>query len=379
MVDLSVNFAGLELANPVIAASGPATRDYWRIRRCVEAGAAAVVTKSIPTVPAPIPRPRLAVLRNLGMQNIDTFSEYDAERWVREIAKAKELGVPVIASLAAEDPDKLAPLARAVEEAGADMIELNLSCPHALMGKIISTDEGLTGSYVKMVKEEVSIPVMAKLTPNVAEIAPIAVAAEKAGADAVSAIDTVRCLIGVDLERAEPLLPVFGGYSGPGIKPIALRCVAEIALAVKIPVSGVGGIMSWRDAAEMLMLGATTVQLCTAIMWRGYKAITSVVRGLREFMEERGYSSSRELVGRALGKLIPSERFYRMPVKPIKARVDKNLCNGCGICEEVCFYDAARVSGGVAEIVLEACDGCGLCAQLCPRGAISLRVAESSE
>lgn len=373
MADLSVRFAGLELANPVIAASGPATRDYERIKRCVEAGAA-VVTKSIPTLPAPIPRPRLSILKGIGMQNIDTFSEYDVGRWVREIREAKRLGVPLIASVAAEDPERMLEVARAVEDAGADMIELNLSCPHALMGKIISTDEELTESYVKMVKEEVGIPVMAKLTPNVSEIAPIAVAAEKAGADAVSAIDTLKCLIGVDLERGEPLLPVFGGYSGPAIKPIALRCVAEIALKVGVPVSGVGGIMSWRDAAEMLMIGATTVQLCTAIMWRGYKAITEVVRGLEGFMERKGYSGSRELIGKALKKLVPPERFYKMPVKPLKAGVDENLCNGCGICEQVCFYDAVKVVEGRAKVDREACDGCGLCAQLCPRGAISLAV-----
>ena len=375
MIDLSVELADLDLNNPILVASGPATKDFIHMKKCVDAGAAAVVTKTVVPVPVPVPSPRLAVFDGIGMQNIDTFSEHEVKIWIeREISETRKLGVPIIVSIASGELDKLINLAKTMEQAEVDMIELNLSCPHALEGRIISADAELTESYVKQVKEAIDLPVMPKLTPNVTDIAQIAGIAETAGADAISAINTIKCLIGVDINLGKAILPTFGGYSGPAIKPIALRCIAEIASLVKIPVSGIGGIMSWKDVIEMLMIGATTVQLCTAIMWRGYKTISDIISGVKGFMERNEYSCPKEFIGRALENLVPSEKFYEIPTKPLKAFVNKKLCTGCGLCMHSCFCDAIYVVDGVAEVESALCDGCGLCAQLCPRNAVYLAV-----
>jgi dihydropyrimidine dehydrogenase (NAD+) subunit PreA len=251
------------------------------------------------------------------------------------------------------------------------MIEINVSCPMPAekVGMHIGRDPKLTAEQVKAVKEIVDLPVTVKLSPNFAYLDEIAKEAEKAGADAISATNSVQALYGIDIETGKPILPAFGGYSGPAIKPITLRCVAKIARAVKIPVSGIGGISTWKDVVEFIMAGATTVQICTAVMWKGLKVFKELNNGLRAFMERKGYEKITDVRGIALKHLITVEELAKEP--PMHATVD-TLCNGCGLCANLCEYDAIQMVEGKAKVDESKCDGCGLCKEYCPLKAIKL-------
>jgi len=374
MADLSVDFAGVSFRNPVFVASGPVPWNAKLIKRCADAGAGAVVTKDIVVNVVKDPRPTYGVARlgkhAMGIQNMETYSQFGMERWLqKEIPEAKRIGIPIIGSIAGDTIDDYVRVAKALCDVGVDMLHLDISCPHALSGVIIGTDKDLAYQYVKAVKEVANVPVMTKLTPNVTDIALIAKAVEQAGTDAICTIDTVRGLLGVDVDRREPLFPTFGGYSGPAVKPIALRCVAEVVAAVKVPVSGIGGIMNWKDAVEHMMIGARTVQLCSAIMLRGLRAITDTVDGIARFMDERGYGSVKEFVGLASAGLL---KWEDIKITTPKAIVINNKCIGCGICEDVCFPEAITVTGKNVDISDSKCVGCGLCIQVCPVDVLAL-------
>lgn len=374
MADTSVNFCGLDLKNPVLVASGPVPWNAKLIKKCADAGAAAVVTKDVVLNVVKDPRPTYGVARlgrqAMGIQNMETYSQFEMDRWLmKEIPEAKKIGIPIIGSVAGDSPEDYVKVAKKLEEAKVDMLHLDISCPHALSGAIVGTDPKLSYEYVKAVKESVSLPIMTKLTPNVTDITVVARAVEAAGTDAICTIDTVRGLIGVDVDKAEPLFPTYGGYSGPAVKPIALRCVGEVVSNVKIPVSGIGGIANWKDAVEHMMMGATTVQLCTAIMLRGIRAITDVTKGIAKFMDEKGYSTLEEFRGKGLRRLLD---WNKIEITKPKARLINNKCIGCGICEDVCFPLAIEVTGNNVDISDPKCIGCGLCIQMCPVDALGL-------
>ena len=246
------------------------------------------------------------------------------------------------------------------------------------MGAFIGQDPELTGEIVAWVKQVAKVPVVAKLTPNVTDIAVVARAAKENGADALCATNTVSGLIGVDLDTLDPLPAVggysaYGGYSGPGIKPIALRCVAQIAKATELPISGLGGLFTWRDAVEFLAVGASTVQLGTAIMWQGFGIIEHLIQGLSDYLDGKGFADLSPVVGAALPKVV---EFPEMSLIPrARAHVDET-CNGCLMCVTACSdggYQA--ISGQKGEVVTidgERCDGCGLCVLVCPLHSIQM-------
>ena len=292
----------------------------------------------------------------------------------KELKIAAEGGVPIIASVVADpDPSNTQKIASAVVDTGfVSMIEVNVSCPMPVekVGMHIGRNPKLTAEQTKAVKEAVEVPVTVKLSPNFAYLDEIARAAEEAGADAISATNSVQALYGVDIETGRPILPAFGGYSGPAIKPITLRCVAKIAKAVKIPISGIGGVSNWKDVVEYIMIGATTVQTCTAVMWKGLKVFRQLSDGLRTFMERKGYERIEDLRGVALKYLTTVEEMAKKG--SMHATVDEDLCNGCEICVTVCQYDAIEMIGDKAKTDPEKCDGCGLCRAWCPTEAIEL-------
>ncbi|MEM4201920.1 MAG: 4Fe-4S binding protein [Candidatus Hadarchaeum sp.] len=204
-------------------------------------------------------------------------------------------------------------------------------------------------------------------------------AAERGGADAISAINTVKGLIGIDLENMEPLPSVrgissFGGISGPAIKPISLRCVAQIAKATKLPISGIGGISKWEDAVEFFMVGASTVQLCTSVMLRGNRMINELKEGVSSYLHKKGFGSVKEIVGCILSKLKSQENLdYSYWVLPA---VDATRCTKCELCRVACQdagYAAIKIEGDLPKIDEEKCDACGLCIQVCPHGALLLK------
>jgi dihydropyrimidine dehydrogenase (NAD+) subunit PreA len=236
----------------------------------------------------------------------------------------------------------------------------------------------LTGDVVSWVKEVAQVPVVVKLTPNVSDIAFVAQAAKGNGADALCAINTVSGIIGVDLDTLTPLPTVggvstYGGYSGPGVKPIALRCVAQIAKATALPVSGLGGLTTWEDAVEFLAVGASTVQVGTAVMWNGYAIIDELVQGLSNYLDGKGFEHVESLVGAALPKIV---EFPEMPLAPrVRASVE-DTCNGCLLCIPACtdggFQAIHGAKGEVVTIDASECDGCGLCAMVCPLHSITM-------
>ncbi|MFC1802431.1 4Fe-4S binding protein [Thermoproteota archaeon] len=385
MATLETTFLGVKLANPLILASASPGWDGKNLKRIGDAGAGAVIPKSIGSPDKWFQHPRtgrMVIYRHgrnmIGMQNIEIFSTKDTNEWIKkDLALAAKSRAAVFASFVA-NPDCTVTyeLAKTIAKTGIPkVLELNVSCPMpaAGVGWNIGRHGNLVAEQVKAAKDGApDIPVMPKLTPNVADIGSIAKAAEKAGADGISGINSVRSLVGVDVETGKPLLRAFGGYSGPAIKPIALRCVAEIAKSVKIPVSGIGGVNSWRDVVEMMMVGANTVQIATAVIWHGPKVFDTFNKGILRFMERKGYDSVEDFVGCALKYLTTTEEIAKEAKKT--PTVDAAVCNACIRCIEVCVYNATTLEDNVAVINGDLCDGCGLCIQICPRDAISFKI-----
>ncbi len=365
---LQVTFAGIRLNSPLIVASGPPTWSGFSMAECTRLGAGAVVTKTIVRQPKSNPCPRISI-RGKGMQNIERYTEHSVEEWGREIAVAKDAGAVVIASVMGNTLDELIRLAGQVQGFGVAALELGISCPHGGNdGKIVGSNPDLVLQYTRELVAHSSVPVIVKLSPNVTDIAEIARAAEAGGADALSAIDTVRCLLGVDIETAMPLLPAIGGYSGQAIKPIALAHVATIAEAVDIPVSGIGGIMNASDAIEHILLGAASFQLCTAILTRGFKVITEINNELESYMQRYGYGAVDDFKGKALPRIVSFEEIDK---RSMSALISLEKCIGCGKCM-ACVYAAVRRDDSVFSIDPDLCTGCGVCVSLCPAQAICL-------
>jgi len=389
MADLSVDFVGMRFPNPFMLASAPPTRTAEMINRAFAAGWGGAVTKSIALDPAQDLQPRLQPLRhrkrNIGMENIELSTQMTVEDWQQEIASVKAAYPerPLWASIMDAPVEKnWQHLAKAVQEAGVDALELNVSCPHGMpskgMGAFIGQDAELTGDIVSWVKKVAQVPIVVKLTPNVTDIAFVAQAAKENGADALCTINSVAGLVGVDLDTLTPLPSVggvstYGGNSGPGIKPIALRCVAQIAKATGLPVSGLGGLSTWQDAVEFMAVGASTVQVGTAVMWNGYGIIEEMLDGLNSYLDGKGCTDLKPVICAALPKIV---EFPEMPLAPRARASVEGPCNGCLLCVTACadgaFQAITGVKGEQVTIDGDKCDGCGLCAMVCPPGSITM-------
>jgi dihydropyrimidine dehydrogenase (NAD+) subunit PreA len=231
---------------------------------------------------------------------------------------------------------------------------------------------------IRWVREATTLPVWVKLTPNVTDIVSLARVAKNAGADAVTATNTLSGLGGIDLEKLSPLPTVgeigtFGGYSGPGLKAVSLRCAASIARSVDIPLAGCGGVSTWQDAAEFIAIGSSLVQVCTAVMWNGYDILTKFTKGLDSYLDDHNFAKVSDLVGQALPKL----RNYPDIDLEIKmlANVDTVTCNGCGLCIKACDgggFEAINMNEKKAIVDIYKCDGCGLCIGICPQDSIQM-------
>jgi dihydropyrimidine dehydrogenase (NAD+) subunit PreA len=386
---LNVDFCGVRFINPFILASAPPTTTGEMIMRSFDEGWGGAIIKTLVPEGEPVHNvaPRLASLphedkRIAVLENIELTTDRGLKIWLREIRQIKKRYPKhvLIASVMAAGSAKRdwQELTRRVQDAGADMVECNLGCPHGMpergMGSVCSQDPEITRHITEWVKDIARVPVIIKLTPNITDIKVTARAAQAGGADAISAINTVAGLMGVDLDTIEPLpsvdgLSTYGGLSGPGMKPIALRAVCEIFKSTSCPVSAIGGVTSWRDAAEFILLGATTVQVCTAVMHWGYRIIKDLCEGLANYMEDHKFTSVAEMVGLAAQKMTTHEalsRDYR-----IISRIDHDLCIGCGLCYLSCrdaAYQAIQWNGTKREpkVEEEKCVGCGLCSHVCP-------------
>lgn len=360
MVSLSTEVAGLELRNPIMPAASPIVRDGSSLVEVANNGAGGLVSKTVSVEPAEVPRPNIAKIGD-SLLNAELWSEIPLEQWLeKEFPKAKEAGLPLVASVgySAEEIEEVAPQ---VAEVGVDALELSTH--------YLGYDPSPVVEAVEAAKSEVDIPVFAKLSPHVLDITEFAEVAENAGADGIVAINTVGPSLAIDVNTEKPIMGSENGYgwlSGPAIKPIAVRCVADIARAVDIPVIGVGGIKDEQDVAEFIMAGASAVQICTAAMTRGNKIFGLIADDLSNFMNAKGYDSVDDMNGVAL-KHLPEEPV-RTTAKPPEVLTSK--CIACDLCEKLCPVDAITIVGGTARIDSAKCSGCGLCVSVCPVDAL---------
>ncbi|MHA2600851.1 MAG: NAD-dependent dihydropyrimidine dehydrogenase subunit PreA [Candidatus Thorarchaeota archaeon SMTZ1-83] len=396
MSRLGIEFAGIQFKNPFLLSSAPPAMDARHILRAARLGWGGAVTKTVTEEPTVDPRTRLGALRRsgelIGMNNIELLSREPlttwTEKWIPKIkAEAPNDFMLITSIMSSPQPEGWTSLAETISRTGVDAIELNVSCPHGSpekhMGAFIGQDPTLVEEVTRAARKGTDLPILVKLTPNVTDIVPIAQAAVKGGADALSAINTVESLIGIDIETATPLpiaygadqteqLGTYGGFCGPAVRPIGLRVVSQIAKALPaMPISGIGGIENWTSAVEYLMVGARTLQVCTAVMWHGFSIIKTMADGLSNFMERKGYETLEAMVGEALPKISTWTALSKLP--PVVARVVEDRCTGCKDCVVACAdggYVAIQMREKVAVINEEKCDGCGLCAVVCGAEAI---------
>lgn len=388
---LETTVGPLALKNPFLLASGPPTASGERIRHAFRLGWAGAVTKTIvpDTMEIRDVSPRFATWKDgnsglLGFENIELVSKHEESYWVSEIAATREDypdRILVASIMASPDPREWQELACTVQDAGADAIELNVSCPHGMpergVGAAIGQHPDLVREVTRAVRQVARVPLIVKLTPNVTEILPIAEAAVDGGADILAAINTVQCLMGIDLETLEPRPSVagfgtYGGYSGPAIKPVGLRIVSQIARELPVPLIGIGGISRWQDAAEYIAAGASAIQVCTAVMWEGAGIIRGMNEGLSGYLSRKRFTGVGALRGRALERIGTHAALSR-DRRLFASRRFPERCTSCGRCVTACRdggYHAVSMAGGEVVIATERCDGCSLCSHVCPEGVI---------
>ncbi|MDA8333779.1 MAG: hypothetical protein M0Z41_02130 [Peptococcaceae bacterium] len=382
MANLAVTFAGVEFRNPLVLASATPSWDGEGMKRAGLAGVGGVIPKTIGPVQDWAAHPRNGRFhlirhngRPIGMVNLELFTTKTREAWVKEdLGVAKEGGAVIQASvLAMPDPEDTARLVEEIQGTGmVDLLELNVSCPMpaAGVGMHIGKSPELTYIQTKVAKSVAKRPLTVKLTPTVFDMVEVALSVKQAGADGLSISNSVRSFAGVDIETGKPFLRGYGGYSGPAIKPVVMRHLSEVARKVDLPISAIGGVMSFGEIIEYIMLGATTVQTATAVMWNGYGIISKWLKDLGDWMAKKGYKSIDEIRGIALPYITTTEELAKLP--PLVAGISQDNCTKCGICERVCMYRAVSSIGGTYQVDKAACDGCGACVQWCPGGAVKL-------
>lgn len=400
-MDLNIKFAGVPFENPFTVAASPSSDSREKVRRALEAGWGGIVfkTTALPQHSPVLAEPNMAGLSYAGkpqfaFYNIDLISERTIEEIQEDIAYFKQLFPDrrFIGSIMASGEDEWVELVQRLEEAGADMIECSMSCPqgeHSIAeeGKqasnaIPAADRDLMKSTTQAIvrARKKNTPIIVKMTPNVTDIVDIANGAVEGGADALCAIDTVRGFIGIDLETGYPKLNVrglstWGGLSGPAVKPIALGCVSKLTKALSIPVAGVGGVSNWQDAAEFLLLGATNIQVCTAISRYGFGMVQNMEKGLLRYMEQKGYATLDDMVGASLPYLVDHSELSRD--NHLHCTIDEAVCLKCGSCATACqdagFGALHHEKGNVPALDAAVCRGCGVCQSVCPKNCITLR------
>ncbi|ANE48485.1 dihydropyrimidine dehydrogenase [Paenibacillus swuensis] len=404
MADLTTNLAGIRSPNPFWLASAPPTNTGYQVQRAFEAGWGGAVWKTLGD-PIINTSSRFAAIhfngqRVAGFNNIELITDRPLEVNLQEIYETKKRfpNHTLVASLMVEPKrDKWHEIVKRVEAAGVDGLELNFGCPHGMaergMGSASGQQPDLVEAQTAWAKEAAQTPVIVKLTPNITDITATAKAAVRGGADAISLINTINSLAGVDLDTWNTIPHVggkgaHGGYCGPAVKPIALNMVAECARNnfVYVPISGIGGIATWKDAVEFLLMGASNVQICTAAMHHGFRIVEDLIDGLTLYLEEKELESVHDLIGKSISKF--SDWGDLDLNYAVVARIDTDTCIECNKCHIACedtshqcierLTDAAGAT--YLQVREEDCVGCNLCAIVCPvEGAIEMVELPSRE
>ncbi|MDP5274239.1 NAD-dependent dihydropyrimidine dehydrogenase subunit PreA [Chengkuizengella axinellae] len=397
MADLQINLAGITSPNPFWLASAPPTNSGYQVQRAFEAGWGGAVWKTlgdpILNVSSRFAATHFNGQRVAGFNNIELITDRPIEENLKEIYETKKRfpNHAIVVSIMVEPKqEKWHEIVKRVEDVGVDGLELNFGCPHGMAERGMGSASGQVPELLEKqtfwVKEVAQTPVIVKLTPNITDITAIAEAATQGGADAISLINTMNSLIGVDLDSWNTIPHVrgkgaHGGYCGPAVKPIALNMVAECARneQVNIPISGIGGISNWQDAAEFMLMGATGVQICTAAMHHGFSIVEDMIDGLSNYLDAKGISSVTDLIGKSVPKYSDWGNLdlnYK-----IVARINNDVCINCNKCHIACedtshqCIEMLTDVNGVKylEVREEDCVGCNLCSIVCPvDGAIDM-------
>jgi len=359
MADIGVNICGLELKNPVMTAAGPGSRNADLCIKAARGGAGCIVTKTVSSKAADVPRPCMGKV-NGGFLNTELWSEMPIEEWVKnEYGEIKNEGLPMIIGMG-YTKDQISEIAPMIKPY-ADAVEISTH--------YVGTDPGPIVEALKAAKKVLDVPVFMKMSPQ-ADVVTIAKAVEKAGADGLVMINSFGPCMAIDVKTGYPIMGSKAGYgwlSGAAIRPLAVRCIFEASNAVKIPIIGVGGITNGIEAAEMIMAGASAVQLCTEAILKGPSIYGKIAAELNDFLDENGYSDISEIKGLAHKRI--EERIFR--VSSITPRVDNSKCIKCGTCRVSCVYEAISITDKL-YIDKNKCFGCGLCVTRCPKGALSI-------
>ena len=373
MGQLSTQLLGFSMRSPLIAAPGPMTRSASSVEELANAGIGAVITKTIVQPTSVNPQPCLCREKPYFF-NTERCSTVPVEEWLgTELPRMSELGIPIIASIGMT-PDDIGQLAKAVVRAGADMLELSVYGPN--------DDPRPKASAVLRAKESVDVPVIVKLGHRVSDIVEFGEAVKQAGADALSAIDAVKCGLLVNMDKRQPVLMEqgYGRMSGEAIKPLALYDAAQLAHYVRLPVVGTGGIMSGVDALEMICCGATAVGIVTTLLVNGARHITVMHNQMLDYLHAHGVAALDEIRGSVLSQIDHSDireerREYELRRVSRRGRVaviSQSVCTGCGVCARSCPYRAVYHEDSVYLIEESLCEACGLCVSMCPEDAIEL-------
>ncbi len=392
MTTLKTSVLGIDFENPFILASAPPSAKIESIDKAFSLGWGGAVFKTITPDNLEMieASQRYAVCKLgekiFGLENIELLSHLTVKQWLdgikflRQKHPTKVQIASIMAPVIKEEWQKLVCIFNNSE---IDAFELNFSCPHGMpekgIGMAIGTHPEISAMITKWVIEVAKKPVFVKLSPNVTNIAEIAQAVENAGADGFAAINTVQSLMGIDLDTFEPMPNVngkttYGGYSGMAVKPIGLRCVAQIRQSSKLPILGIGGIANWHDAAEFLTVGADVVQICTEVMINGYRIIDGLKKGLLSYLEDKGFDSPVDLKNKAIDKIIAHEKLNKS--KKVYPNVIHDACIKCGKCVMICEeseHSALNLENGYIKVDRDKCVGCSLCSHICPKNAIAMK------
>lgn len=395
MADLSIEFCGVKFKNPMVAGSSELTLSAENMKHCIDAGAGGLVAKtltdSVPmreqtgnskwrflnekhrVTPGRIPR-------NFSFYGRSGLAEEGPADWAKEVketvAYAQQNGAVVIGSAGGSaGPQAWAELAKVLEDCGCPLIELNFGCPHPSQmqgektGMVIGQDPEAAGEAVAAVAAAVKVPIITKLTPQITDMVAMSRAMREAGASAVTLTNRFLGFV-VDTETAKPFIWGHAGIGGPWVKPLTLRWISKTYQTMPdLPITGSNGCYDGMDAVEFMMSGATIVQICSAIMLKGYDYFGQVIGELNQYLDRKGYASVKEIVGLAAKAAMTYEEIKAMPGE--RAQIDYDACVNCGICADHCYYHAIVDRDGRWEIS-EQCRGCGICSCVCPEGAISM-------